>query len=70
MGLRLKGLVKRGMAGHLPNALMEGQGVLINHVTAGSPAEKAGLKRHDILVQFGDQKIFAAEQLSKLIASG
>jgi hypothetical protein len=56
-----------GFASHLPNVLIRGQGVLVNDVFADSPAAKAGIKQDDILVQYGDQKLFSAEQLAKLV---
>ncbi len=48
--------------------LAPGEGVVINHVMSGSPAEKAGLEANDILLRFDDQIIVEPSQLRKLIA--
>ena len=52
---------------HLPETLLDGQGVIITHVAADSPAAKAGLKAHEILVVYDGQKLFSPEQLVKLV---
>ncbi|QDU74638.1 Putative serine protease HtrA [Bremerella volcania] len=52
---------------HLPKTLVDGQGVLVAQVVPDSPAAEAGLKSHDILVSYGDQKLFSPEQLVKLV---
>ena len=59
----------RAFALHLPDALIPGQGVLVRSVMKGSPADKAGIKENDILATYGDQKLFSAEQLIKLVGS-
>lgn len=56
-------------AAHLPDALISGQGVLVRAVMPGSPAAKAGVKEDDILITYGDQKLFSPEQLAKLVMS-
>ena len=40
---------------------------MIANVMKGSPAEKAGLRMHDILAAYDDQKLFAGDQLVKLV---
>jgi serine protease Do len=55
------------LASHLPDALVNGQGVLVTYVSPDSPAQKAGLKSHDVLTTFDDQKLFAPEQFAKLV---
>lgn len=55
------------LASHLPSDIAHGQGVLVAYVSPDSPADKAGLKQHDILTSYGDQKLYAPEQLSKLV---
>ncbi len=54
---------------HLPETFHQGQGVLVVAVAADSPAEKAGIKPHDILMSYGDQKLFAPRQLLGLVRS-
>jgi hypothetical protein len=52
---------------HLPDVMVKGQGVLVSQVSPDSPAAKAGIEQNDILVKYGDQKLFSAEQLAKLV---
>lgn len=54
---------------NLPEMFHQGQGVLVVAVAAESPAEKAGIKPHDILMSYGDQKLFAPRQLLGLVHS-
>ncbi|HEY2839435.1 MAG TPA: PDZ domain-containing protein, partial [Pirellulales bacterium] len=53
--------------GHLEHLIGKGRGVLVSDVAKDSPAEKAGLQRHDIIVSYDDQNLYSPEQLSKLI---
>jgi len=53
----------------MPNTFLKGQGILIVQVAPGSPADKAGLKAHDVLMGYADQKLFSPEQLTKLVQS-
>ncbi|MFH2055559.1 MAG: PDZ domain-containing protein [bacterium] len=43
-------------------------GVLINNVVYGSPAQKAGIERGDVILAWGDQKIRDTDRLSDLVA--
>jgi hypothetical protein len=43
------------------------QGVLITHVLPGSPAARADLRRHDLLLQYDQEKIRDCEHLARLI---
>lgn len=45
-------------------ALPSKQGVIVSDVTKGSPAEKAGVKKHDIVLELGDKKIDSLETLA------
>lgn len=47
--------------------LPEGVGVSVEAVAAGSPAEKAGLERFDVIRMFKDQLIVSDEQLTTLV---
>jgi serine protease Do len=52
-----------------PFGLKEAQGVLLSDVMKGSPAEKAGLKRGDVLIRFNGKKVENAHTLSRLVAA-
>jgi len=45
------------------------QGLIVEGVAPNSPAEKAGIKARDILTTYDDQRLFAPEQLAKLVRS-
>jgi hypothetical protein len=47
--------------------LANGFGLLVTEVMPDSPAKEAGLKEHDILVTFEDQKLVNMEQLQTLV---
>lgn len=47
--------------------LPAGFGVMVQQVEPGTPAEKAGLERFDILVKFNDQKLVSGQQLVALV---
>jgi serine protease Do len=49
--------------------LQDDKGVLLNDVTEGAPAEKAGLKRGDIIVSLGGKKVDDAFHLRNQVAS-
>lgn len=53
----------------LADLMPQGEGILISGIIPGSPAEKAGLKTHDILTRFEDQLIYTPTQLAALIQS-
>ena len=57
------------IASHVGGELARDQGVLVSAVSADAPAARAGVKPHDILVTYDDQKLFSPEQLFKLVAS-
>ena len=60
--------VHRSMARHLGEKLKEGQGLVVVDVHEGSPADKAGLKEHDILTTVDDQRLYSEEQFAKIIS--
>jgi serine protease Do len=76
--LKTKGRVIRGWLGVLVQqvtpeiaeslGLKEPQGALVSDVTPGSPAEKAGIKRGDVIVEFDGHKIKEMPDLPKLVA--
>ncbi len=58
----LFGPVSEALYDQLPQ-LPRNQGVLVTQVLADSPAEKAGLRRNDILIQYDDKKIRDCDDL-------
>jgi len=55
------------MLRHLPQLLRDGRGIMVTEVHHDSPADKAGIKAHDIITSYDDQKLYSPEQLAKLI---
>tara|TARA_R110002049_G_scaffold288423_1_gene470952 strand:- start:138925 stop:139542 length:618 start_codon:yes stop_codon:yes gene_type:complete len=52
---------------HFPELFDDGRGVLVSKVFAGSPADKAGIRMHDVLIRYGDQDLYSPEQLVKRV---
>jgi serine protease Do len=48
-------------------ALPADQGVLISDVVAGSPAEKAGVKKHDIVLELGGKPVASPDALASQV---
>ncbi|MBW1991384.1 MAG: DegQ family serine endoprotease [Deltaproteobacteria bacterium] len=77
--LEEKGKVTRGMLGVLVQTvtpelaksfgLAEPRGALVAEVNPGSPAEKAGIKRGDIIVDFNGTPIKEMNELPRLVAA-
>ncbi len=77
--LQEKGKVVRGMLGvqvqtvtpEMAKAygLAEPHGALVAEVHPGSPAEKAGIKREDIIIEYNDQPIKEMNELPRLVAA-
>jgi len=61
--------------GHVPQALFDqlkqiippGQGVLVKNVIPDSPAARAGIRTNDVLLAYGNQKLYSAQQLAGLV---
>lgn len=49
--------------------LAAGMGLAVEHVVSKSPADKAGVRKHDVLKRFGDQTLVNPEQLQVLVKS-
>jgi S1-C subfamily serine protease len=49
--------------------LPPGRGLVVGEVVAGSPAEKAGVKAHDILLEMGGKLLDSTEKLASLVHS-
>src|SRR5437016_4588970 len=47
--------------------LQAGVGLVVTYVAPDSPAAKAGLQKHDVLVQFAEQSLVHPAQLRKLV---
>ena len=62
----LFGPVSEALYDQLPQ-LSRNQGVLVTQVLADSPAEKAGLRRNDILLQYDDKKIRDCDDLVRFL---
>lgn len=65
LGVRVED-VPESLAAHLN--LPAGEGALVSEVTPGSPAEKAGIKTHDILLKAGDRKINGGPSVSAIVS--
>ncbi len=65
------GVMTRGVEAELraQTRLQDGFGLLVIEVMPDSPASVAGIKVHDILTQFDDQKLVNMEQLMTLVRS-
>jgi PDZ domain len=55
------------VAAQLGDLLGKEQGLVVDHVTADSPAVRAGIQKYDILATYDDQKLFSVAQLMKLV---
>jgi len=77
--LREKGSVSRGYIGVLPTEITPDlkksldlpvkDGVFVQSVTAGSPADKAGVREGDIIVAFDGKKIDGPEDLYRIVGN-
>ncbi len=56
------------LAKQLPQT--KGRGVVIAQVAKDSPAQKAGLKRFDVLLSYDGQHLYSPEQLVRLVQKG
>jgi membrane-associated protease RseP (regulator of RpoE activity) len=68
LGIKVQAM-RPGMNENLPQGFRAGQGVFVAGVAPSSPAAKAGLKSHDIIMSFDDQKIFSPQQFVGLVRS-
>jgi membrane-associated protease RseP (regulator of RpoE activity) len=48
---------------------LKGQGVLVTGVVAGTPAEKAGLKKNDVVLTFAGKTVMGPEAFAELVAA-
>jgi hypothetical protein len=59
----------RPYVGAAPDYASEDNGVLVGAVSSGSPAEKAGLKKGDIIVRFADVRVSSVQDYSDAIGT-
>lgn len=57
------------LAANLQGVLKPDQGLTVEEVAANSPAGKAGIKMHDVLTAFDDQRLYSTDQFVKLVRS-
>jgi serine protease Do len=50
-------------------AVVENGGVLVGDILRGSPAEQAGLKRGDVIIDFAGQPVHKMQELQRLVAA-
>lgn len=67
VGVRLVDIEDPVLRAHLQ--LAEGDGALIERVFRGSPAERAGLEKHDVVVEFAGERVLGVQHLGQLIRS-
>jgi serine protease Do len=73
-----KGKVRRGFLGLVPQditadlqkalGLTQTEGVIISSVQRDTPADKAGLKRYDVIVEFDGKKVQTEDQFRRYVA--
>ncbi|MEE9165785.1 MAG: DegQ family serine endoprotease [Nitrospinota bacterium] len=76
--LKTKGAVTRGRLGVMIQKitpelaksfnLSENEGALVGDVIKGSPAERSGIERGDVIVEFNGQPVKTMEELPKIVA--
>jgi|GEM_PF-6410096 len=57
--------INEAIAAQLP--LPKGVGLIVTHVAKDSPAQRVGIKVHDVLVQLDDQWLITSKQLAVLV---
>src|SRR5271170_863146 len=55
------------VATQLGDLLGKEQGLVVDQMTADSPAAKVGIQKYDILATYDDQKLYSVAQLMKLV---
>ena len=65
IGVGMGGPVSEDVRAQLP--IQQGEGITVSHVSPDSPAAKAGVAEHDILVRLDDQILVSGEQLKTLV---
>jgi serine protease Do len=73
-----KGKVRRGFLGLVPQditadlqkalGLGQSQGVIISSIQRGTPADRSGLKRYDVILEFDGKKVESEDQFRRYVA--
>ncbi|RUM94852.1 MAG: hypothetical protein DSZ28_01095 [Thiothrix sp.] len=66
LGIML-GDIPAALSAQLNPLIPAGQGVLVQNVEPGSPADKAGIQANDVLLTYADQKLYSPAQLFSLV---
>ncbi|RTZ73772.1 MAG: hypothetical protein DSZ00_05655 [Gammaproteobacteria bacterium] len=61
------GPVPQAVQAQLPDTIVDNQGLMVVRVVPGSPAEKGGIKQHDVLLTYNGEKLFAPSDLVKRV---
>lgn len=61
--------VPQVLSRQLGKLIPPGQGVVVEAVSPDSPAARGGIKRWDILLAMGNQKLYSPQQLAELVAA-
>jgi serine protease Do len=64
LGIRMTEVTQDNMAQY---KLSKVEGVIVNSVVEGSPAESAGIKKDDVLLSFDGERVRSTLQLSRLV---
>ncbi|WP_456373392.1 S1C family serine protease [Thiolapillus sp.] len=64
------GPIPQAVQAQLPQNITHNQGLLVMRVMPGSPAEKAGLRQHDVLLAIDGQALITPEDLVKAVDAG
>src|SRR5436190_15454510 len=65
LGVRTEDITKENMARY---AVREVRGVGVTEVTKDSPAEKAGLRKDDVIVRFDGESVTSVRKLTRLVS--
>jgi len=63
------GPVPEEVQAQLPDGIEQNQGLMVMQVVPGSPAEKGGIRKHDVLLTYNGEKLFAPTDLVKRVRS-
>ncbi len=58
---------KRASTGTIPDFTFSGSGVRLSGVTPGSPAQKAGMQKGDVIVEFAGEKVTGLREYSGIL---